>query len=139
MVRPLLATDRLSHAVSPLPPVEEIPGGAAASVPSGWRVPNSRMLPFAFTAPELTWAMAASALVVLDLSESQLVSEPTGVVPAPSPLGVQLLSMSPGWIMASPTAAWSLRASTWLLLSRYRRLLESWMSAPSVPLQQSTI
>jgi hypothetical protein len=97
------------------------------------------MLPECSTAPELTWAMAASALVVLELSGSQPVSEPTGVVPAPSPLGVQLLSMRPGWTMASPTLAWSLRASTWLLLSRYWRLLVSWMSEPSVPLQQSTI
>ena len=81
-------------------------------MPSGWRGPNSRMLPFVLTAPELTWAMAASALVVLERSESQLVRVPTGVVPAPSPLGVQLLSMSPGWMMASPTAPWSLRART---------------------------
>ena len=43
------------------------------------------------------------------------------MVPRPSPLGVQLLSMSPGWMMASPTLAWSLRASTWLQLSRYLR------------------
>ena len=42
-------------------------------------------------------------------------------------------------MMASPTLAWSLRASTWLLLSRYWWLLVSWISEPSVPLQQSTI
>src|SRR5579863_7592012 len=96
VVRPLLATVRLSEGGSPLPPVEEIPGGAAARVPSDWRVPSSRMPPLADTAPEFTWAIAASALVALDLSGSQPVSEATGVVPGPSPLGVQLLSMSPG-------------------------------------------
>ena len=83
--------------------------------------------------------MAASALVCFALSGSQPVSEATGWRPAPSPRGVQLLSISPGCTMVSPTLAWSLLASTWLLLSMYWRLLASSTSAPSVPLQQSTI
>jgi len=32
------------------------------------------------------------------------------------PFAVQLLSTSPGWTMASPIAARSLRARTWVLL-----------------------
>ena len=58
-----------------------------------------------FTAPEFTCAMAASALVVLALSGSHVVRTPTGVVPLPSPLGVQLLSISPGCTIVSPTDA----------------------------------
>ena len=89
--------------------------------------------------------MAASALVSFELSGSQPVSCATGATedtsagPASSPKGVQLLSISPGCTMASPTLAWSLLASTWLLPSKYSRLLASSTSAPNVPLQQSTI
>ena len=93
-------------------------GGAAASVPSSCRVPSSIMLPAVSTAPGVTCAIAASALVVPALSGSQPVSVPTGEVPGPSPYGVQLLSINPGCTIMSPTLAWSLRASTWLLLSR---------------------
>src|ERR1039458_7030120 len=97
-----------------------MPGGAEASVPSACLPPSSRMLPLGSTAREVTWAIAASALVCFELRASQPVREATGSTPAPSPKGVQLLSISPGWMMVSSTLAWSLLASTWLLLSRYR-------------------
>src|ERR1039458_7981109 len=118
VVRPLLATVILIVPFSPAPPVEEMPGGAAANTPPAPGRPNSRIAPVGLTAPEFTAAMAASALVELELSGSQAVSTPTCVVPAPSPLGVQLLSMSPGWTIVSPVVAWALRASPWLQLSR---------------------
>src|SRR5580700_485169 len=104
VVRPLLATERLSEAVSPLPPVDEIPGGAAASSPF-CTVPSSRIAPLELTAPESTCAMAASAFVLLELNASQAVRTATGVVPDPSPLGVQLLSINPGWTIISPVLA----------------------------------
>jgi hypothetical protein len=63
------------------------------------------MPPVASTVREATCAIAASALVWADRSGSHAESEPTGTVPGPSPLGVQLLSISPGCTMASPTAA----------------------------------
>ena len=85
VVRPLLATFICRAAFSPLPPVEEIPGAAGASVPSAWRAPNSRMAPLASMVREATWAMAASALVCGDLSGSHAVSDATGTVPGPSP------------------------------------------------------
>ena len=49
VVRPLLATVNPSDASLALAAVEEMPGGAAASVPSACRAPSSRMLPAAFT------------------------------------------------------------------------------------------
>src|SRR3984957_19241864 len=105
VVRPLLATVILTVGFSPLPPVEEIPGGAAANTPPAPGRPNSRIAPVGLTAPESTAAMAASALVVFELSGSHVVKTPTCVVPAPSPFGVQLLSMSPGCTIISPTDA----------------------------------
>ncbi len=51
-----------------MPPVEDMPGGAAASVPSAWRVPNSRMLPVDAYCAGVDLCDAASALVVFDLS-----------------------------------------------------------------------
>ena len=83
--------------------------------------------------------MAASALVEGEESGSQLVSEPIDVVPGPSPQGTQLLSISPGCTIVSPTLAWSLRANMWLLLSRYWWPLPSSTSEPRVPPQQSAI
>ena len=70
------------------------------------------MLPVESTAREATWAMAASAFVALELSGSQPLSVAMVATPGPTPLGVQLLSISPGWMIESPTLAWSLRAST---------------------------
>src|SRR5580658_4297632 len=105
VVRPLLATVILTLGFSPLPAVEETPGGAAANTPPAPGRPNSRIAPVGLTAPEFTCAIAASALVVLELSGSHVVNTPTGVVPAPSPLGMQLLSMSPGCTIISPTDA----------------------------------
>src|ERR1700722_20576663 len=105
VVRPLLATVILTVGFSPLPAVEEIPGGAAASTPPALGSPNSRIAPVGLTAPESTAAMAASALVVFELSGSHVVKTPTCGFPAASTLGVQLLSMSPGWTITSPTEA----------------------------------
>src|ERR1035437_316602 len=94
--RPLLATVKLRERASPRPPVEEMRGGTAARVPSARLPPNSRILPAGSTAREVTCAIAASALVSFELSASQPDREATGVTPAPSPSGVQLLSISPG-------------------------------------------
>src|SRR5580658_10031835 len=105
VVRPLLATVKLRDGFSPLPPVDEMPGGAAANVPLLCCAPSSRIAPVVLTAPESTCAIAASALVELDFNGSQPVSVATSSVPAPSPNGVQLLSIRPGWMMMSPTVA----------------------------------
>src|ERR1035441_5253504 len=93
VVRPLLATVILMVPFSPLPFVEETPGGAAANTPPAPGRPNSIMAPVLLTAPEFTAAMAASALVEAELSGSQVARTQHCVVPAPC---VQLFSMSPG-------------------------------------------
>src|SRR6476620_3355760 len=105
VVRPLLAMRSCGEAGSPFPPVDEMPGGAAASEPSAWRAPNAKMLPVGSTLGEATCAIAASVFVAADLSGIHVVSAPTGRVPGPFPFGVQLLSIKPGCTMASPTAA----------------------------------
>ncbi len=82
VVRPLLATVMPIDPFSPMPFVEEIPGGAAARVPP-CKVPNSIIAPVGLTAFESTCAMAASTLVEAELRGSQVVSAPTGVTAAP--------------------------------------------------------
>ncbi len=49
--------------------------------------------------------VSASALVVLESSGTHAVREATGAVPEYCGLGAQLLSISPGCTMASPTLA----------------------------------
>ena len=65
VVRPLLATTMFSEArFRPCHRVDDIPGGAAASMPFPCGAPNSRMAPLGFTAlAEFDLAMAASTLV----------------------------------------------------------------------------
>src|SRR5208282_2469441 len=93
VVRPLLATTIPTDAFSPLPAVDEVPGGAAARVPLARGRPSSIIAPLPSTVPEFTSAIAASTLVELELSGSHVDKKPINAVPGPSPFGVQLLSI----------------------------------------------
>jgi hypothetical protein len=113
VVRPLLMTD--------------MPTAGATVTADG--VPMSSIAPVASIWPRRSCAMAASTFW---LSGTAVVKSATTVATR------QLLSMRPGCVMSSPAAAWSPRASTWLLLRAYC-VVPSVMSEPSVPPQQKRL
>src|ERR1700758_3061136 len=97
------------------------------------------MFPEVSTLPDTICAIAASTLdddaVWLSFSRfANCVRLATVVVCA----GSQFTSINPGWVMASPTAAASLRASTCVLLNTYC-VPFCVTSEPSVPPQQNRL
>src|SRR5579862_9077232 len=111
-VRPALATPMRTAGATVL-----LAGGAGLGMLVELAVPSSRMLPEVSTAPGIISAIAASTVPVL----GAVLLPPSGnftnwLKLATRLPGLQPLSTSPGWVMGSPTVAWSDRASTWLLL-----------------------
>ena len=115
--RPLFATASLSVAATPEP-------AAVRRYPAECRLLRSpragSIAPVGSTAPLTTCAIAASAVAVgLACRLTNCERFATVLVPVLAQVLGAGLSPSPGWMIASPTVAPSLRAKTWLLLRMY--------------------
>src|SRR5215472_14699120 len=105
----------------------------------GLTVPICNIVPVALTCPEMTFAIAASTVLLppVKFSLTNFVKFATLMVPFFEQTGT--VSPYPRCIIVSPAFAALERAKTWLLLKIYWLPLASFTTDPSVPVQQKEL